>query len=92
MLRGVAVSAIRNPTQGTGTYIVRNAGDLVRPDFLLPQWVIRVTLGKEMLEEAHVLQAEEGNLVVWLLRLSASEPAVHLPDRAANEPGGRSGA
>lgn len=48
------------------TYIVRDAGDLVGPNILLLQRMVRIALGEEVLKEAHVLQAEEGNLMVRL--------------------------
>jgi hypothetical protein len=53
---------------GGGTYIVSDARDLVRPNLLLFQWMVRVALREKVLEEAHVLQTEERNLVVGLMR------------------------
>jgi hypothetical protein len=37
------------------TNIVRNAGDLMCPDFFLTERVVGVALCEEVLEEAHVL-------------------------------------
>lgn len=50
-----------------GTYVVRDARNLVRPNLLLLQWMVRVALGQKVLEEPHVLQAKEGDLVVRLV-------------------------
>jgi hypothetical protein len=38
----------------------------VGPYFLLLERMVRVTLSEEMLKHAHVLKAEEGNLVMRL--------------------------
>lgn len=47
--------------------------------------MMRVAVGQEVLEEAHVLQAEERNLVMGL-RLSAQ--LLSLPEVSACLPGG----
>jgi hypothetical protein len=51
---------------GRTTYIVRDAGDLVGPDRLLLEGMMRVTLGKEVLEEAHILETKQGDLMMRL--------------------------
>jgi hypothetical protein len=43
-----------------------DAGYFVCPNFFLLQWVMWVTLGEKVLEEAHILQTEYGDLVVRL--------------------------
>ena len=48
------------------TCIVCDARDLVRPYFFLLQGVVRIALRQEVLEKAHVLEAEQGNLVMGL--------------------------
>lgn len=47
-------------------YLLRETGDLMRPEVLGADGVVRVTLDEEVLEETHVLQAEQGDLVLWL--------------------------
>jgi hypothetical protein len=47
--------------------IVRDAGDLVGPDRLLLEGMMRVTLGKEVLEEAHILETKQGDLMMRLV-------------------------
>ena len=42
------------------------ARDLVRPNFLLLQWMVGDAFRKEMLKESHVLEAEKRNLVMRL--------------------------
>ena len=37
------------------------------PDTLIPQRMLGVALEEKMLEEAHVLQTKEGDLVLWLV-------------------------
>jgi hypothetical protein len=44
----------------------------VRPEVFGPDRVVRVAVEEEVLEEAHVLQAEEGDLVLRLLGLVSS--------------------
>jgi hypothetical protein len=46
---------------------LREAGDLVRPEVLGAEGMVRVALHKEVLEEAHVLEGEEGDLVLGLV-------------------------
>jgi hypothetical protein len=41
--------------------------DLVRPDVFGADRVVRVAFQQEVLEEAHVLEAEQRGLVLWLL-------------------------
>lgn len=38
----------------------------MRPETLGSNGVVRVAVEEKVLEEAHVLQAEEGDLVLWL--------------------------
>lgn len=52
------------------TNIVGDAGDLMRPDVLLLQRVMGIALCQEVLEEAHVLKSEEGDLMMRLLGVS----------------------
>lgn len=47
--------------------IMSDAGYFVCPNFFLLQWVMWVTLGEKVLEEAHILQTEYGDLVVRLM-------------------------
>lgn len=47
-------------------YIVSDAGYFVCPNLFLLQWVMWIALGEEVLEEAHILQTEYGDLVVRL--------------------------
>lgn len=58
---------------GRGSYVVGNAWHLVRPNVLLVQGMVGVALCEEMLEEAHVLKAEEGNLVMRLRDVSCRD-------------------
>lgn len=51
-----------------------DAGDLVRPDILLLERVVRVAVRQEMLEEAHVLKTEQGDLVMRLPMVLTSDP------------------
>lgn len=66
-------------------YIVSDAWHLVRPHLFLLERMMRVAVGQEVLEEAHVLQTEERNLVVGL-RLSAQ--LLSLLELPACLPGG----
>lgn len=52
-----------------GACLFREARDLVRPELFRPNWVVRVAVEEKVLEEAHVLEAEQGYLVLWLLVL-----------------------
>lgn len=52
------------------TYVVRNTRDFVGPDLFLLKGMVRVAVRQEMLEEAHVLETEKGDLVMRLLRAS----------------------
>ena len=45
---------------------MRKAGNLVRPEVFGADWMVRVAVEEEVLEEAHVLEAEEGDLVLGL--------------------------
>ena len=45
------------------TYVLREAGNLMRPYALVAQGVAGQTSGKKVLEEAHVLEAEDGDLM-----------------------------
>lgn len=56
-------------------YIVCYAWYFVCPNLFLLEWMVWKTSGKEVLEEAHVLQAEEWNLIVRLLNISAYSAA-----------------
>ena len=47
------------------------AWNLVGPDLLLLERMVGIALGQEVLKTSHVLQAEEGYLVVRLLGVSA---------------------
>jgi len=47
-------------------YVVGNAWDLMGPDVLLLQGMMRVALRQKVLEEAHVLETEQRNLVMRL--------------------------
>jgi len=38
----------------------------MRPDALCTNGMVRVTMNQEVLEETHILQAEQGDLVLWL--------------------------
>lgn len=51
-------------------YLVRQTGHFVRPEVLGADGVVRIALGEKVLEEAHVLEGEEGDLVLWLLVLA----------------------
>ncbi len=57
--RAVLVHELRRREAEDGVHqelvVVRDTGDLVRPDLLLLQGMVRVALRQEMLEEAHVL-------------------------------------
>ena len=53
-------------------YLVRQAGHFVRPEVLGADGVVRIALGEKVLEEAHVLEGEEGDLVLRLLVLAHS--------------------
>jgi hypothetical protein len=44
----------------------------VRPEVLGPNRVVRVAVEQEVLEEAHVLKAEDGDLMLWLQCVSLS--------------------
>ena len=48
------------------TYVLREAGNLMRPHALVAQGVAGQTGGKEVLEEAHVLEGEDGDLLLRL--------------------------
>ena len=50
---------------------MRNARDFVRPDCFLLQRMMRIALYDEMLEEAHILQAKERELMIRLPVISA---------------------
>ena len=52
--------------EGERAYGSREAGDLVGPDVLVAEGVVRVALEHEVLEAAHVLHGEEGDPVVRL--------------------------
>lgn len=65
--------------------VVGNAWDLMGPDVLLLQGMMRVALRQKVLEEAHVLETEQRNLVMrlmcdlrhrWILALQARLGAV----------------
>jgi len=46
---------------------LRQAGDFVQPEVFCADGMVRVALEQEVLEEAHVLEGEEGDLVGWLV-------------------------
>ena len=47
-------------------YLLGETGDLVRPDGFGANGVVWVAVEEEVLEEAHVLEAEDGDLVLGL--------------------------
>jgi len=47
--------------------LLGQARDLVRPEVLGTEGMVRVALHEEVLEEAHVLEAEEGDLMLGLV-------------------------
>ena len=53
-------------TGGGNQYLLGETGDLVRPEVFGANGVVWVTVDEEVLEEAHVLEAEDGNLVLGL--------------------------
>jgi hypothetical protein len=53
------------------TYIVGDAGHLVCPHLFLLQGMMGVALGQEVLEEAHILETEERDLMMRLRRAGA---------------------
>lgn len=67
---GIAVVA-RPTTYEPWTYVMCYAWNLMGPDLLLLQRMVGVALGQKVLETSHILQAEEGYLVVRLLHVSA---------------------
>jgi hypothetical protein len=59
---------------GFGTHLFGQTGDFVRPEVLGSDRVVRVAVEQEVLEEAHVLEAEEGDLMLWLEGVSLCSP------------------
>ncbi len=51
---------------GGKRYLLGETGDLVRPQVFGANGVVWVTVEEEVLEEAHVLEAEDGDLVLGL--------------------------
>lgn len=60
-----------NPEREPRTYVMCYAWNLVGPNLFLLQWMVGVALGQKVLEASHVLQAEQGYLIVRLLGVSA---------------------
>lgn len=51
---------------GGGTYFFGETGDFVGPDVFCADGVVGVAFDKKVLEEAHVLEGEHGDLVLGL--------------------------
>lgn len=56
---------------GWVAHILGQARHFVCPDALVAQGMLRVTLEEKVLEESHVLEAEQGDLVLRLERVSS---------------------
>lgn len=54
-----------------GTCLVGETGDIVRPEVFRSDWMAWKNFEEEVLEEAHVLEAEKGDLVLGLVTVSS---------------------